>query len=170
MVKRKSLIRKLHAVETLGCADVICSDKTGTLTENKMTVQRIFVSDEEIEVTGSGYRKSGKFMMGGKLVNPQGHDAGKRLLEVCAFCNNAAIRAEKGEKGFFKEDGGSYAIIGDPTEAALLIMAAKAGVTQQSLADEYRRVDEIPFDSKRKLMSVVAEDRMGCLLYTSRCV
>lgn len=161
MVKRKSLIRKLHAVETLGCADVICSDKTGTLTENKMTVQRIFVSDEEIEVTGSGYRKSGKFMMDGKLINPKGHEAGKRLLEVCALCNNAAIRAEQGGKGLFKEDGGSYAILGDPTEAALLIMAAKAGVTQQSLADEYRRVDEIPFDSKRKLMSIIAEDRMG---------
>lgn len=72
MVKRKSLIRKLHAVETLGCADVICSDKTGTLTENKMTVQRIFVSDEEIEVTGSGYRKSGKFMMGGNSSTPRG--------------------------------------------------------------------------------------------------
>ena len=160
MVKRKSLIRKLHAVETLGCADVICSDKTGTLTENKMTVQRIFVSGEEIEVTGSGYRKSGKFVMDGKLVNPQGHGAGKRLLEVCALCNNAAIRSEPG-KGFLKEDSGSYAIVGDPTEAALLIMTSKAGVTQQSLANEYRRVDEIPFDSKRKMMTVVVENRMG---------
>ena len=160
MVKRKSLIRKLHAVETLGCADVICSDKTGTLTENKMTVQRIFLSGEEMEVTGNGYRKAGKFTMDGKLVNPQGHEAGKRLLEVCCLCSNAAIRIEE-EKGFFREIDGNYAIVGDSTEAALLIMAAKAGITQKSLADQYRRVDEIPFDSKRKLMSVVVENRMG---------
>ncbi|MEG2596961.1 MAG: cation-translocating P-type ATPase [Oscillospiraceae bacterium] len=160
MIKRKSLIRKLHAVETLGCTDVICSDKTGTLTENKMTVQRIYLFNEEIKVTGTGYQKLGKFIIDDKTVNPEGSSAGKRMLEISTLCNNAVINAEKGSRGFLKESG-TYSIVGDPTEAALLVMAAKTGVTQRFLADEYKRIDEIPFDSKRKIMSVVVVDRQG---------
>ena len=170
MVKRKSLIRKLHAVETLGCADVICSDKTGTLTENKMTVNKIFLSDEEIEVTDKG-----EFKIDDKLVNIKGVEAGKLLLQTAVLCNNAVIRIED-RKSLFKE--GIIRAIGDPTETALLIMANNAGVTAENLSDEYLKIDENPFDSKRKMMSVLVKNRQdnyfvmakgGCDVLIEKC-
>ncbi len=151
MVKQKSLIRKLHAVETLGCADVICSDKTGTLTENKMTVQKLFLSGEEINLT-----EKGEFYVKEKRVNIKNIKEGRKFLEVCVLCNNAIIKTEE-RKGFFGEE--KNLMMGAPTEIALLMMAKKAGVDKKCLSDEYEKIQENPFDSRRKMMSVLIKDR-----------
>ena len=163
MVKQRSLIRRLHAVETLGCTDVICSDKTGTLTENKMTVQQLWTGGERFEVSGSGYQKAGDFRLeDGRLADPNRFPPALRLLEIGVLCSNAVISAEKGSRSRAgSREAGEYAATGDPTEIALLIAAAKASVTASSLAGEYRRLLEIPFDSKRKSMSVVVEGKNG---------
>ena len=163
MVKQRSLIRRLHAVETLGCTDVICSDKTGTLTENKMTVQQIWAGGERLEVSGSGYQKAGEFRLeDGRLADPNRFPPALRLLQTGVLCSNAAISAEKGSRSRAgSREAGEYAAIGDPTEIALLVAAAKASVTASSLAVEYRRLLEIPFDSKSKSMSVVVEGKNG---------
>lgn len=165
MVKQKSLIRRLHAVETLGCASVICSDKTGTLTENKMTVKKIVGTDYHLEVTGNGYEKAGEFRRGNTRMNINLQSNTKKLFEVAVLCNNSRISAPGeafgGRDRTSNQANGCWNAIGDPTETALLIMAAKAGVTNDSLEHEYTRIDEIPFDSKRKCMSVVVRNKSG---------
>ncbi|MCL2088272.1 MAG: cation-translocating P-type ATPase [Oscillospiraceae bacterium] len=142
MVKRKALIKKLHAVETLGCASVICSDKTGTLTENKMTVKKIVTYNDVIDVEGN------RFAADGTGVNINSHPAARLLVDVAAVCNNALL----------DNDGG------DPTETALLVMAAKAGITKDNL--EYTRAGEIPFDSDRKCMSVIVKANNRRYIFT----
>ncbi len=154
MVKQKSLIRRLHAVETLGCASVICSDKTGTLTENKMTVKRISGIDFDITVSGNGYEQAGDFRQNGTSVDLSLAGNTKRLAEVAVLCNNSRISAPHKVKG-------EWETTGDPTETALLVMAAKAGITVDGLSDGYIRVSENPFDSKRKCMSVIVKNQAG---------
>ena len=143
MIKRNSLIRKLPSVETLGETSVICSDKTGTLTMNEMTVTRIYANDKLVSVTGSGYIVEGEFS----------EDPGKfeLLLKIGALCNNAFINKE---------------IIGDPTEASLLVSAAKAGLLKENLESEYPRINEIPFSSERKMMSTIHNFGNKKLIYT----
>lgn len=164
MVKRKSLIRKLHAVETLGCATVICSDKTGTLTENRMTVKRVITADALYQVEGNGYQKSGSFLKNNKRVHVKQEPGLNALLEVATLCNNAQFtssqnqvrrdRTQSTEKGVWR-------VLGEPTETALLVMAAKAGITPQSLQTEYKIYEENPFDSTRKCMSVCVKTANG---------
>lgn len=164
MVKRNALIRKLHAVETLGCASVICSDKTGTLTQNKMTVKKLFTLDRTYEVTGDGAEKAGEFRTEGQRINLTLQEDTHRLLEVAALCNNAELMSDTKDTRrdrAVSSARGSFKTVGEPTESALLIMAAKAGVTPASLAADYTRLDEIPFDSDRKCMSVVVEAKNG---------
>lgn len=164
MVRRKALIRKLHAVETLGCASVICSDKTGTLTENKMTVKQIFTLDDRLEVEGNGYQKAGSFLLAGERVNVNLMPAVKSLLEVAVVCNNAQLTGPTNQDlrdRTRNRSKGSWGAVGEPTEIALLIAGAKAGMTTDLLADEYTKVDEIPFDSTRKCMSVIVKNRSG---------
>ncbi len=157
MVKQRSLIRRLHAVETLGCTDVICSDKTGTLTENKMTVQEIWCGGERLTVSGTGYQKSGDFKTEeGRFADPARFAPARRLLEIGALCNNASLEASPKNR-----NEGEFVPVGDPTEIALLIAGAKASLTAKNLAGEYRRVLEIPFDSQSKQMSVVVEGKDG---------
>lgn len=132
MIKKNVLIRKLASIETLGCTNVICSDKTGTLTKNEMTVTKLFVNMEVISVTGSGYIPSGVF-------NKESPEL-MMLLKIGALCNDSK----------FSNDN---TIFGDPTEASLLVSALKAGLKKESLQTENPRIDEIPFDSQRKLMS-----------------
>lgn len=132
MAKRNAIIRKLPAVETLGSTTVICADKTGTLTANEMTVRKIFVSQKVIDVTGEGYSTDGKFLIGGQETNA---DVGL-LLKIGLYCNDAELESR----------------IGDPTELALLVSAQKAGLEDERT--KYRRADEIPFESERKMMSV----------------
>ena len=145
MAKRGAIVRKLPAVETLGSATVICTDKTGTLTQNEMTIREIYVAGERRRVTGEGYA-------------PDGEIAGDRsplldqFLTASVVCNGARLT---------KDPGGGWRILGDPTEAALLTLAAKRGVTRERIDAEQRIVREISFDSDRKRMTVVATDRDG---------
>ncbi len=150
MIKRKAIVRKLPSVETLGCASVICSDKTGTLTQNKMTVTEIWVEGMKIGVTGSGYSLKGDFLFEGKGGKPDRTSSFHKLMELNCLCNNAQIREEKKVWG----------IVGDPTEGALLVAAAKAGVTHASM-QHWDRVKEFPFDSERKMMSVLVKNHRG---------
>ncbi len=139
MSKRKAIVRKLSAVETLGCTTVICSDKTGTLTENRMRVVKIGSLSGEYEVEGDGYQPKGSFLMNGQKFNPKKDTALMKILEIAFNCNNAELEKNKNQ----------YQFLGDPTEAALLIAAMKAGYEIK-----LDRWYENPFDSNRKYMSV----------------
>jgi len=155
MVKKRSLIKRLHAVEALGCADVICSDKTGTLTENRMTVEKLWISGEEITVSGKGYSASGGFFIDNKAVKLTHSEAGRRFLNCAVFCQNSAVSPQK---------NGELSTIGDPTETALLVCAYKAGVVANQSG--VRRLREFPFDSDRKMMSVIIEENEQRFFYT----
>jgi Ca2+-transporting ATPase len=150
MIQRHALIRRLSSVETLGSTTMICSDKTGTLTQNQMTVTRLWVNDVTLEVTGSGYEPKGDFRLNGRQVNLKDYPASTTALWVAALANDAEI--EEADEG---EGGGSTRVVGDPTEAALIIAAAKAGAQMKALEEAYPRIDEIPFDSGRKRMTTV---------------
>lgn len=145
MAAQQAIIRKLPAVETLGAATVICTDKTGTLTRNEMTVRQLDYGSGAITVSGEGYGSAGGFSRGGRAVDPQ-QDRQLRLLLTIGLLNNNARLIE--EEGYTK-------VIGDPTEGALIAAAAKAGLVQEQLAAALPRIDEQPFDSERKLMSTV---------------
>ena len=145
MVRRNALIRKLPSVETLGCATVICSDKTGTLTKNEMTVQAVFTAGRLFKISGIGYSPEGEFSLGGTSVPARDYpDLNKALL--CGVLCNAAQLVKKNS---------GYAILGDPTEGAILSAAAKAGILKDKEERSYIFSDEIPFDSERKKMTVV---------------
>ncbi|MGB3788048.1 MAG: cation-translocating P-type ATPase, partial [Phormidesmis sp.] len=149
MVKRQALIRRLPAVETLGSVTTICSDKTGTLTQNKMVVQQVHIPglpfERDFEVTGHGYAPKGEFRMEGKKIAPLEKPTLALLLLSCALCNDAALQTEDGK----------WSIVGDPTEGALVTLAAKAGLEKKTLEYEFERRAEFPFSSERKRMSVV---------------
>ncbi len=151
MVRRNALIRKLASVETLGSATVICSDKTGTLTQNAMTATRLWVDGEMFEITGRGYHPEGEFLLNGRRVDLKDYPAALTALWVGAL-NNDAMLEPIGENG-----KSAYRIIGDPTEGALLVAAAKAGILQKDLAEVYPREQEVPFDSTRKRMVTIHE-------------
>ncbi|MEM2974509.1 MAG: cation-translocating P-type ATPase [Candidatus Micrarchaeia archaeon] len=132
MLARNALVRKLHAIETLGSVTVICADKTGTITCNEMTVTEIWAGGRKIKVTGRGYETEGMFLEDGKEVDIQERKELSLLLDIAASCNNASLPS-----------------IGDPTEIALLVAAAKAGIEKRE------RTDEIPFSSERKWMATI---------------
>ncbi|MEF3305743.1 calcium-translocating P-type ATPase, SERCA-type [Paenibacillus sp. GYB003] len=169
MIKRKAIVRKLPSVETLGCASVICSDKTGTLTQNKMTVTHIWLGGDVLEVTGDGYEPSGQIVKDGALVDLRQNQTLRRLLQIGVLCNNAVLHEEMPEQ---KRKGSKtplkpvFSIKGDPTEGALVVLGAKAGITRQSLEGLYERKGELPFDSDRKRMSVLVQHQGGRLLFT----
>lgn len=167
MLKRSALIRKLPAVETLGCASIICSDKTGTLTENKMTVRKIYAAGIELDVTGSGYGTEGSFVVDNKQTDPLRIEGIKLALEIGTMCNNSICSTEQNNnmavgkfKALFSKQS-NLKITGDPTEAALTIAAMKAGITKSYLNNSYHRIDELPFDADRKCMSVVCKNSIG---------
>ncbi|RNC29474.1 MAG: Calcium-transporting ATPase [Candidatus Dichloromethanomonas elyunquensis] len=166
MVKRHAVIRKLPAVETLGCATVICSDKTGTLTQNEMTVRRVYCDNQVVTVSGQGYDPKGDY----HGADPFSSDKGplKELLKCAALCNNAVL-TKKGLRvsGLFRANkkDSIWGIDGDPTEGALLVAAAKAGVWRESLERKEQRVAEIPFESERKRMSVIYKGKEGFKAY-----
>ncbi len=167
MIRRNAIVRKLPSVETLGCASVICSDKTGTLTQNKMTVTHIWHGDQRFEVSGGGYEPSGQISLRGKPVRVAGDGALRQLLRVAERCNNARLtseeEAERKRLGLGKKTA-SWRVLGDPTEGALLVLAAKAkGDGRTALYPPGERVDELPFDSDRKMMSVVERSPDGKL-------
>ncbi|BCJ85115.1 calcium-translocating P-type ATPase, SERCA-type [Effusibacillus dendaii] len=157
MIKRKAIVRKLPSVETLGCASVICSDKTGTLTQNMMTVQQVWVSGQFYDVTGNGWDPTGGFQLSGKKTDPLKRLDLRRFLEIAVLCNNAELSLEKPSG---KQDS-RWQVAGDPTEGALLVMAAKANISPGTLAETEVRIDELPFDSNRKMMSILTQNRTG---------
>jgi len=148
MIRRHALIRKLSSVETLGSATVICSDKTGTLTQNEMTVTRLWVDGKFVNVTGSGYSRQGEFIVDEKNTDLKDYPAVLTALWVGALNNDAHLEPLEGNEQ-------SYRIIGDPTEGSILIAAAKAGALHVELGAAYPRLDEVPFDSERKRMITV---------------
>jgi Ca2+-transporting ATPase len=147
MVRRNALIRKLPAVETLGSVTTICSDKTGTLTQNKMVVQRVDTLGDTFRVTGEGYAPVGEFRISDRLINAEQYPALQMLMMACVLCNDAILQHENDEWG----------ILGDPTEGALIVLAGKGGVDKEPLRRQMPRVGEIPFSSERKRMSVISE-------------
>ncbi len=142
ILKRNALIKKLHAVETLGCATVVCSDKTGTLTENRMTAKRVFTLSQEMDLDRPEDREKAERSA-----------SAKKLFETAAFCNNASMARQK--RGFLGQ--AKQVAEGEPTEAALLRLASEFGVSQS----DFYRTDELPFDSARKRMSVYGTDSKG---------
>jgi Ca2+-transporting ATPase len=142
MANRNALIRKLPAVETLGCTNIICSDKTGTLTKNEMTVKEILSNNTLIEVTGDGYTPEGKFVRAGnEEVNISNLEL---LFRSSTLCNDSKLNHNE-----------RWEIFGDPTEGALLVSAGKAGFKKSEIEDLFPRIDEIPFDSERKCMTTI---------------
>ncbi len=160
MLKRNALIRKLGAVETLGCAGVICSDKTGTITENKMTVTAVVTPDGVYEVSGAGYDKGGSFQSA-KGAAPEQDTALQSLCEISVLCSNAHLYDEEKQQLRRIASQGSYTVTGEATEIALLIAAAKAGATEQLLQRKFTRLAELPFSSERKRMSVLVLSQDG---------
>jgi cation-transporting ATPase F len=142
MARRRAIIRKLPAVETLGSTTVICSDKTGTLTENQMTVRELFAGGVRTPVTGSGYAPNGKVGDGGNLSG-----ALRECLLAGVLCNDAGLG----------RNNRHWEVIGDPTEGALLVVARKAGLDEHTLQQLFPRLDEIPFDSARQYMATLHE-------------
>ncbi|NLW16528.1 MAG: calcium-translocating P-type ATPase, SERCA-type [Firmicutes bacterium] len=161
MIKVQAIVRKLPAVETLGCASVICSDKTGTLTKNEMTVRRIWMASGLVEVTGNGYAPEGELKRDGHPVAIAQAPDLERLLTIAALCNNSAVTVQKERVGRFGRTHTVYQAKGDPTEAALLTVSAKAGLSREQLLLDYEVLDEIPFDSDRKRMSILVADKRG---------
>ncbi len=150
MINRHALIRRLSSVETLGSATVICSDKTGTLTQNEMTVTRLWSDGQFVDVTGRGYQPHGEFLVDEKPVDLNDYQSILTTLWVSALNNDAYL-----EKTEVDGEAAGYRIIGDPTEGALVVAAAKAGAHQPVLNEDYPRAQEIPFDSVRKRMVTI---------------
>ncbi len=153
MAKRGAIVRKLPAVETLGAATIICSDKTGTLTQNQMTVRQVYTYGKTYEVSGIGYDPQGDILddgtviFGDTLPGPL-----EQLLKTAALCNNAKLDKDK---------EGVWRVLGDPTEGALLTLAEKGALPQKSVREDQTLVTELPFDSDRKRMTVITRDHRG---------
>jgi Ca2+-transporting ATPase len=154
MARMGALVRRLPAVETLGSTTVICSDKTGTLTRNEMTARAYQLGDRRVEVTGAGYDLSGEFQEAARRADPRADEHLALALRVGALCCDAAL----------ERTNNSATVLGDPTEGALLVAAAKAGLDKDGLEREYARVAEVPFSSESKRMVTVHRNPAGGLI------
>ncbi len=152
MARRGAVVRRLPAVETLGAATVICTDKTGTLTQNEMTVRAVFTAGQRYEVSGEGYAPDGQIRAAGSAGGPLDSSM-HELLESAVLCTSAVLRREAST--------GSWEVLGDPTEGALLTLASKAGILKTDVIRDHRVVRELPFDSDRKRMTVITADAKG---------
>ncbi|MHA1580319.1 MAG: calcium-transporting P-type ATPase, PMR1-type [Candidatus Freyarchaeota archaeon] len=150
MAKRNAVIRKLPAVETLGSATVICSDKTGTFTRNEMTVRKIYTDSSMFDVTNLGYEPKGDFYCNNEKIDPRQVSSLRLLLTIGALCNNAKL-----------EKNDNWHIIGDPTEGALIVLAEKAGIRRDEVTGQFPRIGEIPFESERKIMTTIHKTPEG---------
>lgn len=150
MAARKAIARRLSAVETLGCVTAICTDKTGTLTRNEMTVKEIHLDGGTISVYGSGYGTDGKLMLKGRAVNCAGNAQLSRLMKTAVLCNDAAL-----------ENGDGGGVVGDPTEGALIVVAEKAGMKKEGADAECARIGEVQFDPEKKFMATFNREGKG---------
>lgn len=148
MARRNALVRRLSSVEALGATTVICTDKTGTLTENQMTVRRVWTPEAELEVEGAGYEPFGRFLRDGGVADPRAH---AELFRAALLCNDARL----------VHGGDGWRVEGDPTEGALVVLAEKGGLRHEQEAAHRPRVAELPFDSRRKRMTTVHLDGAG---------
>jgi Ca2+-transporting ATPase len=146
MARVHTIVRKLPAVETLGCTSVICSDKTGTMTKGQMTVQRVYVNDQIAKVSGIGYEPEGEFLIEDKKLDPK-NEGLQTLLTAAALCNDAKLERDTATE--------RWIIKGDPTEGALIVAAAKAGLWKEDLEQQQPRIGEIPFSSETKRMTTM---------------
>ncbi|MBE0680582.1 MAG: cation-translocating P-type ATPase [Anaerolineales bacterium] len=160
MVKRNALIRRLPAVETLGSTSVICSDKTGTLTKDEMTVRKIYVAGQVFDVSGSGYAPVGQFSSNGGTKTEPGSEL-KQMLSAATLASDVKL-VKNGDNGSVSD----WDIKGDPTEGALVVAAAKAGLKKEALDEAYPRVQEIPFTSESKRMTTLHQMEKGMVAYT----
>lgn len=158
MAKHNAIIKKLHAVETLGSTTVICSDKTGTLTQNQMTIVKMYVPGMQINVQGDGYNPIGSISTQEREITTDDEPAVARLLEIQALCNDARL------EHLVEDDLDEWRIIGDPTEGAMIVAAAKAGIDREKINQRQPRLQEIPFDSQRKLMTTFHRGESGVLM------
>lgn len=156
MASRNALIRRLPSVETLGCTTVICTDKTGTLTQNEMAVRSLWINQTHIDVTGVGYQPDGEFEINHQKIDPKRIPEAHQLLKICLLCNSADLQKNQNV----------WTITGDPTEGALLTMAGKASLFKRDLEIGNPIIAEIPFDSDRKRMSIARQTEEGPLLFT----
>jgi Ca2+-transporting ATPase len=155
MIRRHALIRKLPAVETLGCATVICSDKTGTLTQNEMTVVQGWTNGKRFRVSGEGYSPNGQFSFSSQAFDPCADPTASLLLHGALLCNDAKLEESGEEKG-----ERIFRMVGDPTEGAMVVAAAKGGLWRGEVEKTLPRVQEIPFDSERKRMTTIHQAQM----------
>jgi len=155
MARENALIKRLPAVETLGTCTVICSDKTGTLTQNKMVIERIYLLDDEINVTGEGFHPEGLFLREDIEVKPEKHASLSKMIEIGTLCNNAELKQHEGE----------WMIEGESTEGALVVLAKKAGIDKMAFHKRYPRIHEHPFDADRKCMSTVHMVKQKPIVY-----
>jgi Ca2+-transporting ATPase len=155
MAKRHALMRRLPAVETLGSTSVICSDKTGTLTKDEMTVRKVFVAGHMLNVSGAGYEPHGRFLRDGLTIEPPGPLT--LLLRAAALASDAHIVCSEAD--------GRWRVKGDPTEGALIVVAAKAGLHKADLESQFPRVNEIPFTSETKRMTTLHSEPDGVVAY-----
>ena len=151
MARRNAIIRRLPAVETLGSVTVICSDKTGTLTKNEMTVQRLIAAERVFEISGSGYAPHGEFLIGGHEVFAEDYPELAELGRAALLCNDAELR----------RIDNAWVLEGDPTEGALLTLALKAGLDATIEREALRRIDLIPFESQHRFMATLHHDLEG---------
>lgn len=155
MARKNAIVKRLPAVETMGCTTVICTDKTGTLTKNEMTVRRLFLDGEMLDVSGTGYEPSGSFAIGDAAVSPGDHPVVTEIARIALLCNDATLI----------ETDGNWTVRGDPTEGALLVLGRKVGLDPEALRREFPRVAEIPFSSDVKRMSTFHQEPGGVLMY-----
>ncbi|MFX1602539.1 MAG: cation-translocating P-type ATPase [Promethearchaeota archaeon] len=156
MVDKNAIVRRLPSVETLGSTTVIASDKTGTITKNEMTVQRLFMNGITVTVTGVGYNKEGEFCRSSAEYDIKTDPHAVKLLEIGQLCTNSLLQVDSTGKA-------DWTVIGDPTEGALLVAAEKAGLTYDTTWSKYNEISEISFDSARKRMTSICENSDGSL-------
>ena len=145
MVQRHALVRKLTAVETMGAVNIICADKTGTLTESEMTLRQLYLPDRTVEITGAGYQIEGEFLVGGSKLEPTADDSLMLALKIGCLCNDSTL----------KPDGTKYKVLGDPTEGAFLVAGIKAGLDRDNIQKEQKRLAELPFSSEKRYMATL---------------
>ena len=158
MAKRNAIVRKLSAVETLGACDIICSDKTGTITSGEMCVRRINVDGYDIEVTGHGFDPKGEFIYNSSKIDPLSLNENLRMiLEISLAYSDSSLKFEKN----------SWHVVGSPTEAALMVMSLKAGLSREEILKKYPRVKLIPFDRFRKRKSTIHKLDGSYIVFTA---